>query len=339
MSYTDSGVDLKAAASVKERIARTAGLFRYPSVLTGPGEGFAGVFSAFKGSPYPLAASVDSVGTKVRIARLLKRWDTIGRDIVNHCVNDILCSGAEPLFFLDYIGCGELESQSQMVEDIVSGLAEACKDAGCPLLGGETAIMPDFYTKGDIDLVGFIVGLVKHPRDLSGLEGRETVFALPSSGLHTNGYSLVRKALGIEEMPERLTEWNIEGLTLGEALLEPHRSYFELLRPYFQSTLNPIAHITGGGLRENIARVLPSDIQVNIDDSSWVIPLLFNFIQEEGRIETTEMFRVFNMGIGVVGFLAHEEEYILKEMPDAIVIGETRSRPKGGQPVRIESLD
>jgi phosphoribosylformylglycinamidine cyclo-ligase len=265
----------------------------------------------------------------VKLATLAGRFDSVGHDIVNHCVNDILTSGAEPLFFLDYIGNTGLTDDAKA--DVVRGCVEACRAAGCSLLGGETADMPGTYQHGDFDLVGFIVGVVERDAVIDGSAIREgdVLLGLTSNGLHTNGYSLVRKIfrIGIDEDPaaerERLNA-NYPGLegTLGEALLVPHRCYLDDLRPALP-LLHGIAHITGGGVPGNVPRIMPAGLGARIDRNSWRAPAIFRVIQEQGGIDDEEMFRAFNMGLGIVlavapGDLAEAQSLIA----EAFVCGE-----------------
>ena len=255
-----------------------------PEVLSGVGF-FGGLFE-FKGYKEPvLVSSVDGVGTKLKIASALARHDTIGIDIVNHCVNDILTCGAEPLFFLDYIAMGKLVPEQ--VEAIARGLAQACRDVGCALIGGETAEMPGIYAGEDYDLVGFIIGVVEKDKILMGktIKVGDAILGLPSSGLHTNGYSLVRKIFG--ETKSALDIYYPElGRTLGEALLEPHRCYFHQLQPLLP-IIKGMAHITGGGLIGNVPRVLPKGLAARFNSQAWTVPPIFQLIQKRGNIDQT----------------------------------------------------
>lgn len=286
------------------------------------GVGFFGGLFEFKGYHQPvLVSSTDSVGTKLKIANVLDKHDTIGIDIVNHCVNDILTSGAEPLFFLDYIGIGKLTPEK--VEAIVQGLAQACRQAGCALIGGETAEMPDIYTGEDYDLVGFIIGVVEKEKIIMGktIAVGDTIIGLPSSGLHTNGYTLVRKLFG--ETPSALNRHYPElGRTLGEELLEPHRSYYQQLKPLLP-IIKGLAHITGGGLIGNVPRILPQGMAARFRSRAWDIPPIFPLIEQRGNIDRDEMYRVFNMGIGMVVICSPDNAgQITKALPEAKVIGE-----------------
>jgi phosphoribosylformylglycinamidine cyclo-ligase len=319
-TYTDAGVNIEAAARVKKLISQHARATYGPQVLSGVGF-FGGLFE-FKGYKEPvLVSSVDGVGTKLKIASALGRHEGVGVDIVNHCVNDILTCGAEPLFFLDYIAMGKLKPEA--VEAIARGLASACRDAGCALIGGETAEMPGLYAGEDYDLVGFIVGVVEKDKLILGktIVAGDTIIGLPSSGLHTNGYSLVRKIFGVE--PSVLnTNYPELGRTLGEALLEPHRCYFKQLKPLLPM-IKGMAHITGGGLIDNVPRVLPGGLAAKFNSKSWTVPPIFNLIQQRGNVDRDEMFRVFNMGIGMVIVCSPKDvSHFTKALPEAKIIGE-----------------
>ncbi len=245
-----------------------------------------------------LISSIDQVGTKTKISYALEKYDTVGIDIVSHCVNDIFTCGAEPLFFLDYIGLGKMVPEK--VEAIVGGLARACKDVGCALIGGETGEMAGLYaTIDDYDLVGFIIGVVEKKKIINGntITAGDVIIGLPSSGLHTNGYSLVRKIFG--ETRSDLEKYYPElGRTLGEELLEPHRCYYNQIKPLLPH-IKGMAHITGGGLIDNIPRTLPDGLAAQLESSSWTVPPIFRLIQERGNVDPDEMYRVFNMGIGM----------------------------------------
>ena len=304
-TYRDAGVDLDKAATVKERIKLLAAKALGPGVVGGPGF-FGGVFDPDPAGQMLLVASTDSVGTKVRIAQALGRYDTLGHDIVNHCINDILPAGASPLFFLDYIGVGELEEE--MVAGLIEGIADACSNANCSLLGGETATLAGIYEAGDFDLVGFIVGAVDRDRLITPDATRpgDVLLGLPSSGLHTNGYSLVRSVFGIDEDPATLASpVPGDGRTLGEALLAPHRQYLDELRPVL-TRIKGLAHITGGSFYKNVPRSLAPGLAAEIDISTWTVPPLFNLIESRG-VETGEMYRVFNMGVGMAIIVGEDD--------------------------------
>ena len=330
-AYAEAGVDTDAAEKLVARFADLAKSARRPEVLADIGP-FAGLFKLGQYREPVLVASTDSVGTKVKIAGVLDRYDSVGHDLVNHCVNDILTSGSEPLFFLDYIGNCGLSDDAKA--DLVRGCVEACKAAGAALLGGETADMPGTYRDGDFDLVGFIVGVVERDAVIDGSAIREgdVLLGLPSSGLHTNGYSLVRKLfrVGLDEDPaaerERLNE-NYPGLegTLGDALLAPHHCYLGDLRPVLPK-LHGIAHITGGGIPGNVPRVMPDGLGARLDRSSWRVPALFRLIQEQGGIDEEEMYRTFNMGLGIVLAVSPEDARdVQAQLPESWVCGEVVS--------------
>jgi len=319
-TYAKAGVNIDAADKATELIGKHARSTLRPEVLSGVGF-FGGLFE-FKGYKEPvLVSSTDSVGTKLKIANALGKHDTIGIDIVNHCVNDILTCGAEPLFFLDYIGIGKLVPEK--VGAIAKGLAQACREVGCALIGGETAEMPDIYAGKDYDLVGFIIGVVEKEKIIMGkaIAVGDTIIGLPSSGLHTNGYSLVRKLFG--ESPSALnTHYPELGRTLGEELLEPHRCYYNQLKPLLP-VIKGMAHITGGGLMGNVPRILPQGVAARFHGRAWAIPPIFQLIQQRGNVDRDEMYRVFNMGIGMVVICSSDNvDQLIKALPEAKVVGE-----------------
>ena len=319
-TYARAGVNIDAADKVKELIGKHARSTLRPEVLSGVGF-FGGLFE-FKGYHQPvLVSSVDGVGTKLKIANTLDKHDTIGIDIVNHCVNDILACGAEPLFFLDYIGIGKLVPEK--VAAIAQGLAQACREVGCSLIGGETAEMPGLYTGEDYDLVGFIIGVVEKEKIIMGktIAMGDTIIGLPSSGLHTNGYSLVRKLFG-ETKSALNTHYPELGRTLGEELLEPHRCYYHQLKPLLP-LIKGMAHITGGGLIGNVPRVLPQGVAAQFHSQSWIVPPIFQLIQQRGNVDQDEMYRVFNMGIGMVLICSPDNtEKVTEALPEAKIVGE-----------------
>ena len=319
-TYAAAGVNIDVAAKAKELIKKHARSTYGPEVLSGVGF-FGGLFE-FKGYKKPvLVSSVDGVGTKLKIASALGRHEGVGIDIVNHCVNDILTCGAEPLFFLDYIAMGKLMPEA--VEAIARGLAQACREVGCALIGGETAEMPGLYSGEDYDLVGFIIGVVEKDKIIMGktINPGDTIIGLPSSGLHTNGYSLARKIFG--ETKSALDTFYPElGRKLGEALLESHRCYLRQLKPLLP-VIKGMAHITGGGLIDNVPRVLPQGLAARFDSQTWSVPPIFNLIQKRGNIDRDEMFHVFNMGIGMVIICSPANvNQFTKALPEAKVIGE-----------------
>ncbi len=330
-AYALAGVNIKAADEAIDLIKRHVRSASRPEVLTDIGL-FGGLFE-FKGYSEPvLVSSIDGVGTKIKIASLLDKHDTIGIDLVNHCVNDILACGANPLFFLDYIGMGKLVPER--VETIVGGIADACRSVGCALIGGEMAEMPGVYQPDDYDLVGCIIGAVEKSNILKGdsISPNDAVLGLPSSGLHTNGYSLVRRVFGIDEDPSSLQVFHPElERTLGEELLEPHRCYRSELNSALPK-VKGLAHITGGGLVGNLPRILPQGLAAHLDKSTWHIPPIFKLIQGQGGIEEAEMYQVFNMGIGMAIICSPEQvAELAAALPETIVIGkvvETRGKQR-----------
>ncbi len=320
--YSAAGVDLVAAADIKLRIGDITKSTYSPQVMSVSG-GFGGVFDADANSEFLTVSSTDSVGTKMRIAQAMGRHDTIGIDIVNHCVNDILPAGAVPLFFLDYIGLGSYDAN--IVEQILTGLAVACRENGCALIGGETAALPGIYHGQDYDLVGFIIGRVRRDEVLQpeSVAPGDVLLALPSSGLHTNGYSLIRSIFDIDSDAAVLDgEVPNDGRTLGEALLEPHRSYLNQLLPVLRK-VKSLAHITGGSFAKNVPRALPDGLGAKLQCSSWTVPPLFDYIQTQGSIDTVEMYNVFNMGVGMIVCASPDDvDYLLGALDDAWIIGE-----------------
>lgn len=318
-TYTEAGVNIELAAKAKSLISQHARSTYGPQVLSGVGF-FGGLFE-FKGYKNPvLVSSVDGVGTKLKIASALGRHEGVGIDIVNHCVNDILTCGAEPLFFLDYIAMGKLRPEA--IEAIARGLASACRDANCALIGGETAEMPGLYAGDDYDLVGFIIGVVEKEKIIMGktIAAGDAIIGLPSSGLHTNGYSLVRRIFG-ETKPALNKRYPELGQTLGEALLEPHRSYLKQLKPLLPM-IKGLSHITGGGLIDNVPRILPEGLAARFNSKSWAVPPIFELIEKRGNIDRGEMFHVFNMGIGMAVICsAKDVSHFTKSLPEANIIG------------------
>jgi phosphoribosylformylglycinamidine cyclo-ligase len=322
LSYRDAGVDLDAAdrakAALKTLVART----RDKHTLSEMGL-FGGLYALPEGSEDPvLVSSADGVGTKLKLAFLSGRHDTVGQDLVNHCVNDILVQGAVPLFFLDYLAAGRLEEG--VVTEVVKGVAQACLQNGCALLGGETAEMPDFYAPGEYDLAGFIVGLVERRSILDGTRVRpgDILIGLASTGLHTNGYSLARKIV-FDEMGLGIGDWIPDlAKTVTDALLAIHKSYLPALRPFLgRGRVRGLAHVTGGGIPGNLPRILANGLGARIDRESWAVPALFQTLQDAGRVSTEEMFRVFNMGVGMIVIASPEEgEMVANELAAA---GET----------------
>ncbi len=302
LTYQQAGVDIKKLDRFKKDIAKPIHQTYGPEVLSKIG-GFGGLFRLDK-KKYKnpvLVSSVDGVGTKLKIAAMMNKHNTVGMDIVHHSANDIVVQGAKPLFFLDYIGSGVLKPE--IGQQIIEGLVTGCKIAGCALIGGETAEMPGMYKEGDYDLVGTIVGVVEKSEIIDGSKVRpgDILLGIPSNGLHTNGYSLARKIF-FEKLGWEVNRHVSElGGTLGEALLKPHTCYSNaVLKVYEDVNIHSIAHITGGGFSGNIPRVLPEDCKAIIDKKSWKIPPLFQLMQKHGDLPDEEAYRVFNMGIGLV---------------------------------------
>jgi len=335
--YSEAGVNIDAANKTKELIKLgVKESNRHPNVLAGPGL-FGGMYE-LKGYKNPvLVSSADGVGTKLCVAQALGLHTSIGADLVNHCINDIFTCGADPLFFLDYFATGSLDPE--VCGTVVKGMADTCAEHNIALIGGETAEMPGVYKNHDYDIAGFIVGTVEKSQIIDGqkIAKDDIIIALPSSGLHTNGYSLARRVLG--ESPEALNTYHHElGCTLGEELLKVHRCYYRDLKP-FLPFINGMAHITGGGLLENIPRILPSHLAAEINCKSWKIPPIFRMIQKQGEVEIREMYRVFNMGVGMVVFLSKEDSIdILSRLPDAWVIGKTIEKDQKGEQVILKGV-
>jgi phosphoribosylformylglycinamidine cyclo-ligase len=309
ISYADAGVDITAGDRAKQRIKMLARKTFNKQVLSEIG-GFGGLF-ALDLAKYPdpvLVSSADGVGTKLKVAFELGIHHTVGADLVNHCVNDIAVQGATPLFFLDYLATGRLEND--VVETVVRGISEACKANGCALIGGETAQMPGFYADGEYDLAGTIVGAVNRPNIITGekIEPGDVLLGLPSNGLHTNGYSLARKLL-FEVAGYRPDQYvnELQDKT-GGALMRTHRSYLSVLRKLTAGGIvNGLAHITGGGITENLPRILPRGLDAVVDLAGWQAPPLFTHLQQLGNVSEEEMFRTFNMGIGMIAVIPAEQ--------------------------------
>lgn len=310
ITYKQAGVDIEAASSLKKKIAPLVRATFSPEVLQDIGL-FGGLFK-FDSSRFSepvLVSSVDGVGTKLKIAFATGRHDTVGIDLVSHCVNDILMQGAEPLFFLDYLAMGKLDVA--VAEQVVAGLAEGCRRAGCSLIGGETAEMPDFYGAGEYDLAGTIIGVVDKGKIIDGstIEEGDSIIALQSSGLHTNGYSLVRKLLLSSGRYQLDQHMDVLGRTLADELLMPHKCYVKPIKKLLEKmVIRGMAHITGGGLTDNIPRILPKTLDAEIDLGTWEPLMIFELIKRDGDIAQGEMFKTFNMGIGMVLIVSRDDE-------------------------------
>ena len=336
LTYKDAGVNIETANKLVDRIKSLAKTSFRPEVLTDIG-GFSGLFSlnTEKYKKPVLTASTDGVGTKLKIAFMMDTHHTIGIDLVAMCVNDILAQGAEPLFLLDYIATSTV--QPETLEAVISGITHGCREAGCALLGGEVAEMPSFYKEDEYDLAGFVVGVVDQDKIIDGsqIESGDKLVGIASSGVHSNGYSLVRKVV-FEKLNLSLHE-KIEALgrTLGEELLEPTTIYVKPVRTIIaEFHVHGISHITGGGLVDNIPRILPANSQAVIHKGSWEIPPIFPFIQEKGTISESEMLRTFNSGIGMVLVVPDEEvQHVIERLQimhfTSYLIGEIRTRKEG----------
>jgi phosphoribosylformylglycinamidine cyclo-ligase len=320
LHYGSAGVDIAASNEAKARIASIVASTLGEGSVGGFG-GFGGMFRVPKGMRKPvLVSSADGVGTKIRIAIDANRHSTIGHDLVNHCVNDILVQGAAPLFFLDYVAFGSLDPA--VLEQVVTGVAQGCRENGCALVGGETAEMPGIYTPPDYDLAGFIVGCVEEDEILGPARVREgdVLIGLASSGLHTNGYSLARKIVAERMRLGMNDEFPETGQSVGDVLLTVHRSYLAVLRPLLEK-VHAMAHVTGGGIPGNVDRALPAGVDAIVDSGSWSSPPLFAELQKAGNVPRDEMFRVFNMGVGMIVICAAENADVILRAVDAAGVG------------------
>ena len=321
-TYRAAGVDIDAGERFAGRLKALVSQTHGPEVLGGVG-GFGALYRLGEYRDPVLVSSTDGVGTKLRLAALTGRYDAIGEDLVNACVNDVIVSGARPLFFLDYIAVGRLDPET--LEPLVRGMVRACEESACALIGGETAEMPGLYEEGGLDVAGFAVGVVEREDILgaSRVNEGDLLLGLPSNGLHTNGYSLVRHALGLDEDPSPLYEQHdsLEG-TLGDALMMPHRSYTGALSRV-RGLVNAAAHVTGGGLPGNVPRVLPDGLAARFDTSAWRPPAVFTLLQEITNVPHEEMYRVFNMGLGMVIVCDRSGAgRVTDAVPEASVVGE-----------------
>ena len=321
-TYKAAGVDRGAAEEVRRRIKSIVAPTHGPQVLGGIG-GFGAMYELAGYKEPVLVSSTDGVGTKVKLAIALGRYESLGEDLVNACVNDVIVCGARPLFFLDYIAVGKLHVD--VVETLVRGMTRACETAGCALIGGETAEMPGVYGENELDLAGFAVGVVEKSAilDPSTVTEGDLLLGIPSSGLHTNGYSLVRDILELASDTAPLMEFHPElGRTLGEALLEPHRPYYTQVSSVL-GLVKTMAHITGGGLVENVPRALPDGLGARLDTATWELPSIFTVLQERSNVARDEMYRVFNMGLGLVLVCDRAQAAeIGSRLPEARVVGE-----------------
>ena len=321
-AYAHAGVDVDLGNRLKREVQSDVRRTHGPQVLGRIG-GFGGLFTTHfrRMREAVLVASIDGVGTKLKIAFAMHKHDTVGADLVHHCVNDIAVLGARPLFFLDYIGCEKLEPK--VFRQLLRGLSRACRLAGCALLGGETAQMPGMYRKGEYDLAGCIVGVVDRAEIIDGrkIKPGDVILGLASNGLHTNGYSLARKIL-FEKM--RLKPSSLlpaSKVTVGEELLRVHKNYQPLLRKVPIGMIKGLAHITGGGLIDNLPRILPSNCDAMIEAKSWRVPRIFQILQQNGNVDAQEMYQVFNMGIGIAVIIAERDARRAKSILQARQIG------------------
>jgi phosphoribosylformylglycinamidine cyclo-ligase len=340
LTYRSSGVNIDEAQRALRSVIGSIQSTYSDQVIAGVG-GFGGLFRADFGdiAKPVLVSSIDGVGTKTKVAAMVGDHSGLGIDIVNHCVNDILCQGARPLFFLDYYGCSRLHGLQ--FEEVVQGMASACQAVGAALIGGETAEMPGVYVDDEIDVVGSVIGIVDMDKKLprGKMQPGDAVVGIASNGLHTNGYSLARRALFEVGGLSVRDEVAGLGITIGEALLRPHKCYFNTVYPLIQETdgIFAVAHITGGGLYDNVPRVLPSDVRVLIERRSWTPLPIFQLIQQTGSVPDSEMYRTFNMGIGMVLVVERTlASAVVQRLNDAnesaAIIGEVQS---GAQDVQI----
>jgi len=321
-AYAGAGVEVDLGNRLKRRIHSLVKQTHGPQMLGRIG-GFGGLFRAsFSGMRQPvLVASMDGVGTKLKIAFAMNKHDTVGADLVNHCVNDIAVLGARPLFFLDYIGCEKL--QPRVFDELLRGFSRACRSAGCALIGGETAQMPGMYRKGEYDLAGCIIGAVDRAEIIDGtkIKPGDIVLGLPSTGLHTNGYSLARKIL-LEKMRLKVgSRLPGSAITVGEDLLRVHKNYQPLLGKAPSGMIKGLAHITGGGLIDNLPRILPKNCDAVIETKSWRVPHIFKILQQNGGVDSAEMYQVFNMGIGMVAVVSEHDAKLARSILRAKQIG------------------
>ncbi len=321
-TYKDAGVDFDAADAAKQRIKALAATTHGPEVLGGVG-GFGGLFELSGYRQPVLVSGTDNVGTKLKIALAMDEYENLGRDVVNACVNDIIVSGAKPLFFLDYLATGKMSAD--LAEEIVRGIVAACIENGCALIGGETSELPGLFTQDEFDLSGFAVGVVEKDAMLDGstISEGDVLIGIPSNGLHTNGFSLVRHALGLDDDPSALFEHHDELRgTIGQALLQPHMAYYPVVQQA-SGFLKGMAHITGGGLRDNVPRILPDGLGAHFDPATWTVTPIFTLLQEMTNIDRDEMYHVFNMGLGMVLVCdAEKADEVCSLAPEARLVGE-----------------
>ncbi|SRR5579875_851628 len=340
-AYTAAGVNLDAADEAKRQIGEAVRSTYGPQVLGGFG-GFGGLFAIgdLPERDPVLVSSIDGVGTKLKIAFALDRHESVGADLVAHCVNDILVCGARPLFFLDYIALGAMNPEQ--VGAVVRGVAAGCRAVGCALIGGETAAMPGFYSVGEYDLAGSITGVVARDRIITGaaIQAGDIVIGFPSAGLHTNGYSLARRIFAEDDLRAPVAE--LDGRSLGDELLQPHACYYSAIWPLLEAGLvTGMAHITGGGLVDNLPRVLPDGLAITLDAATWDILPIFRLIQQRGNVSWDEMTRVFNLGLGFVLWCRPDNAGAVLAMTKAHGarrVGVARTQRNGEPRVRVENL-
>ena len=341
LTYVDAGVDIEAGEALVDRIKPIAKATTRPEVLGNLG-GFGGLFSLPTGYKEPvLVSGTDGVGTKLKLALELQKHDTIGIDLVAMCVNDLVVTGAEPLFFLDYYASSKLDVD--IAADVIQGIGDGCQQAGCALIGGETAEMPGLYHNQDYDLAGFCVGIVEKSEILNpeAVQPGQKLLALASSGAHSNGFSLIRKIIEVNQLDLGQSYFESPQANLGLALLEPTKIYIRpLLEMLKTGGIKAMAHITGGGITENLPRVLPKGCIASIDTNSWETPALFQFLQQKGQIETEEMLKTFNMGAGMILVVDEDQAQILCDQANALgetawIIGELKSAASDAAP-RVE---
>lgn len=334
-SYECSGVRLDEMEALKERIKAFASVTHGPEVLNAEG-GFAGLYLLAGYKEPVLVASADGVGTKLKIAGHLGHYESVGQDLVSLNVNDILTKGAKPIFFLDYVAFSELDDQ--LMDSLLRGIAWGCRETGCALIGGETAQMPGLYRSKDLDLAGFVVGVAERNSviDNGSVEDGDILVGFPSSGLHTNGFSLVRKVFGIDDNPSALYQYYDElQHQLGEELLIRHRCYYPMLAPVL-GILKGLAHITGGGIPGKMPGILPQNMAAQFDTGSWVRPAIFDLIQRAGDVAWDEMYRVFNMGLGMVAICQEGDlDAVQLAVADAVVVGRIVTRI-GDEPILLQ---
>ncbi len=333
-NYAAAGVNIGAGQEAV-RLMRPFAQSTYNSRVLGDIGGFGGLFKLDSYREPILVASTDGVGTKINIAMQAGSVAGVGADLVNHCINDIWVQGADPLFFMDYIAADKLNPPD--AADLVRGMAEACSAVGCALIGGETAEMPGTYREGHYDVAGFIVGAVERWDliDGSGIREGDVLVGLPSSGLHTNGYSLARHVFDLDDHPERLSEKPTElgGETLGDSLLAIHRPYYHELKPV-RRRIRGLIHITGGGYQDNVPRVLPDNLRATIDCTAWDVPPIFRLIRDRGEITSAEMYGVFNMGMGMIAVVRPQDApLVMSVMEGSAQIGTIEERPPDGERV------